>query len=529
MMMVGAMVALVAASGTASAVPADARVAVVVGSNFGLPYEEPLDHAENDARRMHELLTRIGAVRADRAALVVSPDPRDVVRAIDIAHGKLHELGQMGAATFILYVSAHADAGSLHLNGQTMPFAELRQQVESIPADLRLIIIDGCRTPRVRAKVKGGRPGPPVEVILDRGGAVKGTVVISATGSDAPAQEWDYLRGGLFTHHLMTALRGAADFDQDGRISLVEAYTYAYRLTSLRSVEGTTIQQRPSFDFDLRGHGQWTFTQPPELGAALVLGAELEGDIWIADRGGRLVAEVPKRKGDVVRVALVPERYRVLVRAGAYARAADVTLTWGGEVTIDEDDLVRLPASKIRLRGGEPIVARPWRGTAGYGFSVFSPISDLGPLHVGELGVERLFAGAWALRVSVGLTAATQQNEAFRIDQQEVRFRIGGAYELPVWVLTAGLGLEFHPRLVLQQVSRARAEEIERVFGIEEPNRRGMHLGLAGFAYLRFPLVNRLSWAVDGAGGVLWSRDPQNGELRTGPLVEVRSNVSWDF
>ena len=530
MVIVNAFAAVVAASGISNPqLQSDTRVAVVVGSNAGLADEGVLEHAEADARRMLELLTRVGAVRADRADLVISPRPRDVVRALDVARGRMHELSSKSSTTFIFYVSAHADERALHLNGERLDLRELRKQVEDIPADLRLIIIDACRTPPIRAKRKGGRPGPPVEVMLRRDGAVRGTVVISATGTGSPAQEWDYLRGGLFTHHLMTGMRGVADFDGDGRISLVEAYTYAYRLTSVRSAEESAFNQRPSFDFDLRGHGQWTFTRPPKLGAELILSAQLDGDFWITDLGGRLVAEIPKRKGDVVRVALLPDQYRVLSPSGSFARAADFTLTWGGKITVDEEDLVRVPASKARLRGGERIVPRPWRLMAGYGLAGFSPVSDLAPLHVIEIGIERTFASAWALRFAAGATAASRSGPELDIHQQEIRFRLGASWESPLWILTAGGGMEIHPRLIFQQVRRDRAREVRRVFGIEEPNTIGTHLGLSVFTYLRLPLVSRLSWTAELAGGVLWSRDPVNDGLRTGPLLELRTNVGWSL
>ena len=106
---------------------------------------------------------------------------------------------------------------------------------------------------RIRTQFKGGRPGPPVQVRLRRRGAVRGTVVISATGTSAPAQEWDYLRGGLFTHHLMTAISGAADFDRDGHISLVEAYTYAYRADEVQRVFGVETPDRTGMHFGLAG------------------------------------------------------------------------------------------------------------------------------------------------------------------------------------------------------------------------------------------------------------------------------------
>ena len=39
------------------------------------------------------------------------------------------------------------------------------------------------------------------------------------------------LGGSLFTHHLLSAMRGASDSDGDGQVTLFEAYSYAYERT----------------------------------------------------------------------------------------------------------------------------------------------------------------------------------------------------------------------------------------------------------------------------------------------------------
>ena len=50
-----------------------------------------------------------------------------------------------------------------------------------------------------------------------------------SAGEDA--QESDDIKGSFFTHHLVSALRGAADEDMDGRVVLEEAYRYTYNET----------------------------------------------------------------------------------------------------------------------------------------------------------------------------------------------------------------------------------------------------------------------------------------------------------
>jgi hypothetical protein len=64
--------------------------------------------------------------------------------------------------------------------------------------------------------------------------------------SGEAAQEWSFLRGSLFTHHLLAALRGAADIDGDGRVSLSEAYTHAFRHTTIGAIESNGGPSTPA-------------------------------------------------------------------------------------------------------------------------------------------------------------------------------------------------------------------------------------------------------------------------------------------
>ena len=56
------------------------------------------------------------------------------------------------------------------------------------------------------------------------------SVLASSTASEL-SQESEALRASYFTHHLLSGLRGAADADRDGRVTLSEAYRYAYNRT----------------------------------------------------------------------------------------------------------------------------------------------------------------------------------------------------------------------------------------------------------------------------------------------------------
>ena len=76
------------------------------------------------------------------------------------------------------------------------------------------------------------------------------------------SQESDELKGSYFTHHLVTALRGAGDADGDGRVSLDEAYRYAYRRTLASTARTQVGEQHVTLETDLAGQGDVPVTYP---------------------------------------------------------------------------------------------------------------------------------------------------------------------------------------------------------------------------------------------------------------------------
>src|SRR6185369_4903495 len=102
-----------------------------------------------------------------------------------------------------------------------------------LAADYVHVIIDACHAEAIV------RPrdvqAEPVKVTASEAGALLvhstlarfpnvGAIVASSTA--AQAHEWDVLRHGVFTHELLSALRGAADVNHDQRIEYSEAYAF---------------------------------------------------------------------------------------------------------------------------------------------------------------------------------------------------------------------------------------------------------------------------------------------------------------
>ena len=493
----------------------DARIVVAIGNNVGVGSDEPLDYAEHDAQRFYKLMTEIGGVSPDRAYIVVGKDAASVRKVLHEARGRIKELVGQRRASLIVFVSAHADRKTLHLAGTELPISELHSLVRTSAADLKLTVIDACQT-AARTKTKGGQPVPEVAVTFGSQSRVDGDVLITSASPGEPAQERAFLRGALFSHHLVTGLRGAADVDRDQAVSLTEAYSYAYRRTAAAAVLGGG-PQNPSFAFDTKGFGTWILTRPGDHHASLVLGRGIEGAVWIANRKHELVAEVSKARSETLRLALPSGWYRIVQPDGAVAHVADVNLGWGGVREVTAANFTRVRMAESTLRGSKPIELRPWQLAAGYVVGA-NPLPGPDIEHLAMLRVLRSFGG-WQARLH--LTGTTQDFRAAngQVQNRALGFGAGGAYTIPIAWLTFGIGAELNLTWVHQTFDRTDQDTIERVFDLREPDRSDWVVGGTAVSFLAIPLNDRFWIQLEAAAG--GARVPSNAGTELNPILRM--------
>jgi hypothetical protein len=251
----GAVTVAHAASGGRGAEPR--RFALVVGSNHTLdPEQAALRFADDDAARVTELLTEadvdtelVTLLDRDSQAMfpaLVARAHRPDGAGLDAAFAALLERMQAAKADgesveLLVYYSGHGDVGPdgqgyLTLDGDKLTRARLFGELLSrSPADHNHIVIDACRSEQFvlsrgsdkhawkpdRADAELGRS---VQQYLDQHhlGAFPNTGVVLAHSADQETHEWDRYRGGIFTHELLSGLRGGADLNGDGRIEYSE-------------------------------------------------------------------------------------------------------------------------------------------------------------------------------------------------------------------------------------------------------------------------------------------------------------------
>jgi hypothetical protein len=384
------------------------RFALVAGAPDGGPGTVKLRYAERDARRMHGILTRVGGVRAEDARLLLSGSSSELVRAL----AELSELAGAARArgertVLLVYYSGHAKDGELRLGSGRVPFEALRAALEAAPADVRVGLVDSCRSGAI-ARAKGARPAPAFDVSAAEEGP-RGLVLIASSAGDEDSQESDAIGASWFTHHLASGLLGGADASGDGRVTLSEAYAYAYARTVGSTASSAGGVQHPVFLYDLGGAGDLVLTDLAPAEGGLVLPAATEGLYVVLDGAGRAVAEVAKGPGAERRVALPPGRYTVKKRLAddSALLVEKVAVTSGAPVVVEDARMNRVPLDRDPQKG---FSGARWALVAGLGAQRFFdeaardglfPPATLGGL---ELAVrDDLGRGlAWGFDVALG-------------------------------------------------------------------------------------------------------------------------------
>jgi hypothetical protein len=345
-------VALLAPAGAARA-QGLRRLAIVVGNDAGGADTKPLLYARDDARKVHAILTRLGGVREDDAALILNGTARDLLGALDEMERRARDSGQRGErVALFVYYSGHAKDGALRLGDTALALDALKSRIVQAPVDVRIGIFDSCRSGML-TRTKGARKAPAFEVESQSGRDAKGLVILTSSASDEDSQESDLIGGSYFSHHLASGLLGGADRSGDGRVTLFEAYAYAYDRTVADTAASAAGAQHPTFSYDLAGNGDFVLTDVAGRNEGLYFPHAAPGGVYyLVDGRGFVAAEVVKGDGADRRIALPPGRYRVKRRLADRLRVGDVDVVRGRMTAVDEAALRDAPFSDDPVKGG---------------------------------------------------------------------------------------------------------------------------------------------------------------------------------
>ena len=324
------------------------RFALVVGANDGGADRVKLRYATVDAENFAQVMGTYGGIPPEQMLLVLDPS-RD---GVDAAFAELHRrLGDApGRTELLVFYSGHADEKGLLLGGERLGYAELRQHISAVPADVRIAIVDACASGAL-IRSKGGTRKPPF--LVDQSQRVTGHAYLASASADEAAQESDRLQASFFSHALLTGLRGAADVSTDGVVTLNEAYQFAFRETLART-EGTRLgAQHASYDMQLVGSGDVVLTDLRQTGAGLLLTDDLAGRVFVRDADNRLIAELQKPAGQPVKLGLAPGSYRMRLETTDGRNLTGAVALLDGQTTrVDGQGLTVSALEETVARGG---------------------------------------------------------------------------------------------------------------------------------------------------------------------------------
>ncbi|MCK8501070.1 caspase family protein [Myxococcus fulvus] len=338
---------LVVAAVLCASLPVEAgtrRIAVLVGHNVGSGERPPLRYAEADATKLAGVLSELGDVAPSDLIILKGQGLAPVRYALDEAARKVEALRRQPDTRVVLlfYFSGHSDGVALELGTERLLYSELRRWLDATRADVRLAIVDSCRSGAL-LRFKGGRPGPSFELRLTDEVHSTGHALLTSSAEDELALESREVGGSLFTHHLVSGLRGAADSSGDGLVTLAEAYQYAYAHTVSSTADVLTGAQHPAYDYRLTGKGELVLTQLPSPGTALELPSDFERALLLKPGRGQVLAELGP--GAVPRLAVPPGEYELRAWRAGRQHVGAVNAAAGQVSKVRWDDLKLAPPS----------------------------------------------------------------------------------------------------------------------------------------------------------------------------------------
>jgi len=128
------------------------------------------------------------------------------------------------------YILPH-DADPRDLYGSALPMSEVSRIFNRIRSERLIFIADACYS-----GASGGRTislsgvrANISDAFLDRIATGRGRIILTASGANEVSGEDEKLGHGVFTYFLLEGLRGKADTDGDGIITVDEVYRYVSR------------------------------------------------------------------------------------------------------------------------------------------------------------------------------------------------------------------------------------------------------------------------------------------------------------
>lgn len=327
------------------------RFALFIGANDGGQGRVELRYANNDASSIQDILTKMGGIESRNSIHITNPTPKKIINSLDkLSHRLKMANTSKNRTELIVYYSGHANEQGLLMGNHSLAYQTLRDKLKSIPADIRVTMLDACASGAI-TRLKGGKKRKAF--LVDESSDMKGYAFLTSSSADEASQESDLLKASFFSHSLNSGLRGAADFNVDGKVTLSELYQFAYHETLNRTKNTSGGAQHASYEVQMTGKGDVVLTDIKEYPAGVELSKNLSGRIFIRDSKGQLVVELLKQPGQKMELGLAEGSYQIHVEQHAETLGGNLTVSRHSRAQLNEDDLKKVTLEKTRLRGDQ--------------------------------------------------------------------------------------------------------------------------------------------------------------------------------
>ncbi|MFP4013636.1 MAG: caspase domain-containing protein [Chitinispirillaceae bacterium] len=346
------------------------RHALLVGCNYGGDGLERLRYAEKDAGLFAEVLKKAGDFPAGQVKRLLRPTRSEFWKEMGKIGKKLQADSDRENSMFLFYFSGHSDGESLLLDREKVSLRRIKGFLDSCGAGVRIGVFDACHSGAVTA-FKGGRASEPL--YFTPGEKVKGQVIIASAAAHQRAQESETLKGSIFTHHWLNGLKGSADHSGDRRITLHEAYQYAYRKTVETSALTGGGIQHPSYNFNIQGEGDICLTDLTRSGMEGVLfDRTSEGTFLVLSNNYTDVfADFTKKSGQELFISLTPGIYMIINARDGDIYTLDKEVRSGASEYVTHAMLKNRPlVDATRVKGREQKAAESGVGSNERGGSI---------------------------------------------------------------------------------------------------------------------------------------------------------------
>jgi hypothetical protein len=334
--------------------PESRRVAILVGANAAAPGRKPLVYSHQDVDRMAAVLHEVGGFRKEDLFVLRDPSPKGLIGALTAATSRLADRPE---SLLYFYYSGHADEQALYPGGQAVPLARLRAMIDEARVAVKIGVVDACRGGSW-TRAKGLAPEEPFAVKWPVSLDNEGSVLIASSSGLESAHESDELQGSFFTYHFVAGLRGAADRNSNGDVTLTEAFEYAKERTIRDSTAATHETQRPSYAVNLRGRRDLVLAQMAVSPSTLSVHQQVGPLELIHAESGLQLLELPPG----------PRRVKLAVPPGAYIvrkwgpqgnLVKRIVVNAGVANVIDEEQLTLVGQARLVAKGPPAQVAVP--------------------------------------------------------------------------------------------------------------------------------------------------------------------------